>query len=289
MKTSSTLAVLAIAGLAGAHAALIADDFDTDTSANYTVVDDGTPDGTAIFAYDYSAAGIPSAPNSVGGTTSGLRFTANDSAGASDAITAFHTTTVGGSYRLSVDIWMNVSGTGGTTEHFHVGVGGDGATFNSLFSPISGSGHFLAVTGEGGSASDFRHYTPGVTSVPSGDASYLNDLMTTNATGDTYQAIFAGGDFPGSPGNRWTTLTIDVFDGGDVIYAFDGTPIIRTLNETVSGQVSLGHADLFSSVANPFQSQFVVYDNLSVEVIPEPSAGVLALLGAALALRRRRR
>lgn len=273
---------------------LISDDFESDTSANYTVVDDGTADGTSTFAFDYIGAGLPLAPHSTAGDTGGLRLTSNDTAGATDAITAFHNTAVtADEYHLSVDVYMGVTGTGGTTEHAHVGVAGDGATFNSLFSPISGSGHFLAFTGEGGSSSDYRHSRPaaigGLTN--SGDPSYLNSDHTTNATGDTYQAIFPSPpyDFAGSPGNAWTTLEILVADGL-IRYYFDGTPIIRSEYSDADGdQVSLGNADLFTSLAAPFQSQFVVYDNLTVTMVPEPTTAVLLLLAAASAVCGRRR
>lgn len=286
---------LAVALLLGcgplAEAQFFVDDFETDSSALYTVVDDGAPDGTVTFGFDYVAAGLPLAPNSAVGTTRGLRMTANDTAGATDAFTAFRNVSLSGSYTLQVDVYVGVATGSGTTEHAHVGIGGDGTTFNQLFSPISGSGHYLAFDGDGGSSSDFRHYNPSQTAVPSGDATYLNDLMTTNSTGDTYQAIFPAGtwDFPGSPGNGWTTLTIDV-SGGNVTYAFDGTPIIRTAAEQTDGFASLGYADLFNSVASPAGSAFVVYDNFSV--IPEPSAAALAgaglLLGLVVFGRRRR-
>ena len=176
--------------------------------------------------------------------------------------------------------------TSGTTEFTTVGVAGDGATYNSIFTPISGTGHFLSMTGEGGSSSDYRHFIEPGTPVNSGDASYLNDLNTTNATGDTYQAIFPGGDFPGSPGNRWTTLTIEVTPV-NVTYLLDGTPIIQTPTLVSNGQVSLAYNDVFSSVASPAGSMFVVYDNLSVEVIPEPASLALMGLGGLMMLRRR--
>lgn len=283
------LAALAVA--ANAHGTtVISDDFDTDTFADYFGV--GAADGTVEFAFDYGAAGIPAAPGS-SGSTLGLRMTANDTAGASDAVTLHHNTFVSApSYVLSVDVYMGVTGTGGTTEFGHVGVAGDGVTVNSLFLPISGSGHFLAFTGEGGSSSDFRHSRPaaigGLTNT--GDPSYLNSDNSTNASADTYQQIFAGGDFPGSPGNRWTTLEITVSESaGEIFYAFDGTRIIRNeFSDSDGGQVSLGYADLFSSVAAPFQSQFVVYDNLTVTVIPEPTAALLAGLGCVALVRRRR-
>jgi len=268
-------------------AALISDDFEVDSSASYTLVDDGAPDSSSTFAFDYVAAGYPLAPNSTAGDVGGLRMTSNDTGGAADHLTAFHNTSISdAAYRLSVDMWMGVEGTGGTTEFSTIGVAGDGATFNSIFTPISGTGHFLSMTGEGGSSSDFRHFTPGVTSVPSGDASYLNDLNTTNATGDTYQAIFAGGDFPGSPGNRWTTVSIEV-DPQNVTYFLDGVPIIRTPTEASAGQVSLAYNDVFSSIASPFQSQFVLYDNLNVESIPEPASLALLGLGGLAMLRRK--
>lgn len=292
-----TYATLALAagfalGTASASAAEIALDFETDASGSFTVLDesnatsgDGTPDSVIDFTFDYIAAGIPLAPNSTGGDSLGLKMAANETAndaGAADHITAFHTSAMTAtSYLLQVDIYMRVEAAGGTTEFSHVGVGSDGTDFNSIFTPIAGDGHFLAMTGDGGSSSDFRHFVEG-TPVNSGDSTYLNSDNTTNATGDTYQAIFAGGDFPGSPGNRWTTLTIEVLPGF-ITYKLDGTPIIRTSNQDADGLVSLGYTDAFSSVG----PHFVVYDNLLVTV---PAPAHASLVGvAALAMIRRRR
>jgi hypothetical protein len=269
---------------------LMTDEFEVDTSANYTLMsDDNAPsgdgvfDGSVVFNYDYSLQGVPSAPRSTGGTTRGLIMTVNDteegpdgpSAAEEDHVTAFNTTAINApSYRLDVDIFMGVDlGQSGTTEFAHVGVAGDGLDFNSIFTPIAGSGYFMSMTGEGGSSSDYRHSTPTVLAVPSGDSSYLNPENTTNASSVLYQGLFPSppSDVQGSPTNIWTTLSITVAD--KVTYWLDGTPIIQTDNVGADGFVSLGYTDPFDSVG----PHFVVYDNLTVTVIPEPSTLLLVL------------
>src|SRR3954451_3910976 len=86
----STLIVLSIAGRASA-AILYSDNFNVDTSANWTVnIAPSTPAAVATqqqatFAYDYSALGIPAAPGS--GDTLGLRLRANIPGGAANPVT----------------------------------------------------------------------------------------------------------------------------------------------------------------------------------------------------------
>jgi hypothetical protein len=248
---------------------LFSSDFQTTSSSGFIVRDNTSvagqspPDGSVTFGYDYVAAGIGLAPNSgpLGGR--GLRIAANESAMAADHYTVFKDAPVSTSYyRVSVDLFMGVDPeAAGTTEFGMIGVGSDGTFFNSIFTPVSGDGHFVALTGDGGSSSDYRHYTPLLGSVGSGDSSYLDPSNTTNGTGVLYQTILPGGDFPGSPGNRWVTLTVDVTPA-TITYAINGTDIIRTVNEDSDGLVSLGYADLFSSVG----PHFGIFDNLSVIV-----------------------
>lgn len=275
----------ALSVVASASAAIISDDFEVDSSGSYTVVDDGTPDGTVTFAFDYVAAGIPLAPNSSPGGGKGLRMTANDTAGAVDALTAFHNTSATGSYVMRVDVYSAVTGTGGTTEYPHIGVGGNGSTWNQLFTPISGSGSFLAFTGDGGStSSDYRWFVTPTTTVPTSDPSYLAGSGANTAA--LYQSIYPATN--GSPTNIWTTVQITVdATAGTITYALDGTDIILGTATLTGDKVSLGYADTFTSLAVPFQSQFVVYDNL--EVVPEPVSAVLMAFGSLAVLRRRRR
>lgn len=286
------MALAAVLGYAATPAfAQISDDFETDTSANYTVVDesnaasgDGTPDGAILFNFDYTALGVPAAPNSAPGATKGLVMTVNDTEndpGAADHITAFNNTAMTGKYRLDVDVYMGIDSPDGTTEFAHVGVAGSTTDFTSIFTPIVDNGHFISITGEGGSSSDYRHSAPGNPAIPSGDPSYLTPENTTNATGALYQSIFPTSEYPGSPGNQWMELSITVAD--NVTYWINGTPIITVATGASDGLVSLGYTDPFSSVGG----QFIVYDNLSVTAIPEPTAAILALIGLAGFARRR--
>lgn len=257
---------------------LITDDFSVDSSADYTVVDDTTPDGTTNFQFDYVAAGIPLAPRSSGADTKGLRITVNDSIGTPDALTAFHNTMVTADrYVMTVDVYSAFDpSTSGTTEHGHVGIGGNGTTFNQLFSPISGSGAFIAFTGDGGSSSDYRWFrdpanTPADetanTTLPNDHPSYLGH--GSNNTGAFFQQLFPATN--GSPGNIWTTLTIDVENTiGRISFYFDGQLTFQgRFDGRFDGLVSLGHADTFNSVAPG--TQFVVFDNLVVEESGDPS------------------
>lgn len=297
----------AFAPVAPAQVVLIDDNFETDTSANYTIATSDAANGSVTFAFDYGAAGIPLAPRSAPGDAKGLKVAVNTVAAVANSQTVFNNTVINqDKYTMLVDVFMAFQGTTATTIYGQPGVGGNGTTFNAVFTPISGSGSFMAFTGDGGSTSDYRWYLAsangGPTTVPNTDPSYLGH--GSNNTGAFYTDMFPSppATIAGVPGNIWTTVRIDVDNSagriqyfmtdtaGNPQLVFDNSPnplAPTPFTGLLQGLVSLGAHDAFSSVSP--ESVYVVYDNL--EVVPEPStmlAGIGALAGLAVVKLRRR-
>jgi hypothetical protein len=318
MKRIFAVAALAAAAMTGGATAstLIIDDFQVNSSSSYAIVNDGTPDGTQQFAFDYTAVGIPLAPRSAVGGGRGLRLTANDTVKTTnlvDAWTLFHNTNVAADvYTMRVDVWMNFAVASASTEHAHVGVAGNGTTFNSVFTPVSGSGAFLAFTGDGGSGSDYRWFRAAANSFADDPATAPAIPSTTLANshpsylgrGSDNLGTFFSNLFPlaprtapsavGSPGNQWTTVEITVNNLSGVIEFSMSNPLQGTPSTLVyrglfanqlNGRVSLGLADTFTSV--DAGSVFTLYDNLEV-FVPEPATGMMLIVSAMGLVRRRR-
>lgn len=292
------------------------DNFDINTAANYTVVQD--PDASVAFSYDYSAMGIPSAPNSTGGTTLGVRFDANngDATAAAAAINISPTgQTFLGDYVLEFDMWINANGPfpnggAGSTEFVTAGVGTTGTTLHK--SSGTADGAWFAVDGEGLSGIDFRAYRGTVLEGPTSTAYAAPDSGTINrrnANNPYYHTAFPGGQEPpalqqatypnqtgalkaGAVGFLWREVVITKI-GNTVSWSIDGLPIATLQNATLPGDnIFVGYWDVFSSISDNPAVSFGVIDNLSVTAVPEPSTAALGAIGAIGALlggRRRRK
>lgn len=304
MKTRQLLAAaLATGFVATSASAATLFSSDLDSGAGFTVL--GTADTASTFGYDYSADGIPSAPNGTG--TTGLKLQANISAGAANEIVAVTTATFNNPvYTVQVDAWVNANGPfpgggGGSTEFGGLGVGHDGTT-------VGRNGGSFIFTGEGGSTRDYRMYKD--TSEQFVESTQYA-TVTNNSLDSVYTAAFPGLAAPGSQsqtgttgdgsgGFQWMTIvaTVDTVNGTvnyTITSAASGNTVnVGTLDASIgdsfatTGSASIIYADLFSSVSDNANLSFGVFDNFIVTDVPEP--GSLALLGlGGLAMLRRRR
>jgi len=278
-------------------------------AASFTEVALGA-DHLVTWGFDYSGI-VGSAPSQGDASTTGVKVVANRTLAASSAATLFHNTPVPAGARVTVDLYMGVTGTGGTTEFGSVGIGSTGATPFTIFSPIAGDGTYYTKTGDGGSSSDWRWSRPsadpvGSPSVPVNSSSNTYLLGSTNAP--AYDGCCGliidpvNGASTGVGGNQWVTLSIVNGLSGKTQISINGTTVINgasvgdadntgTGSNAPGGFASFSYADVFSSVASPGDSQFGIFDNFRVETIPEPTSIVMLGLGAMglLGLSRRRR
>jgi hypothetical protein len=253
------------------------DAFEANTAANWNVniADDASlGDAGATFAWDYSAAGIPPAPNSTD-TSFGLKFEANnfDATGSAAAVTASPqglSFTASNGYRLVLDMWINANGpfpAGGTgsTQSFTAGVGYDNTTVNQhSFSttPVGpagtrgGDGAWFTISGEGGTARDVQAFKDAGEQFPeSGQFAAATTAPEANNTNSStfYNALFGsavppaaqlalfpsqtGTLAPGSAGEAWHRVDVTAFDT-KARWSINGTTIV-TIDTTVGASISL--------------------------------------------------
>jgi hypothetical protein len=310
-KLLVTMGVCVLA--APALGALYTEDFNVDPTANWTV-NAGPGDHTVDFFYDYSAIGVPAAPNGTG--TRGLKMTANNSSGVFGGFSVSPTgESFSGNYTVECDMWLNYVGPlgpggSGTTQLGQFGIGTAGNVSMWPGAAVKESVTF-ASTLDGGSAADYRAYSSAApTSYASGNAVYMHPGNPTGLINDSaayYMASFPAqsapaaqlGLYPGQTGSTnageasftWRRGKIEVL-GGFATWSIDGFQIARVDLSTVTlggGNILFGHADTNSSSSadpNDFLLNVTLIDN--VLVTPEPAS--LALLGlGGLALLRRRR
>ncbi|MEZ6191537.1 MAG: hypothetical protein R3C45_09645 [Phycisphaerales bacterium] len=151
-----------------AQAALFSESFNTDVSSGWTINPAGGTDYAVNFSFDYSTIGVPEAPNTGSGDqpTRGMQFRVNETSNIFGGVTASPTglDLGGGDFTLTFDWWENVvgplpNGGFGLTQLGLAGVLTSGTAVNGLNQPTTDAVYF-AATGDGGSASDWRVYSP---------------------------------------------------------------------------------------------------------------------------------
>jgi hypothetical protein len=266
-KRTGLMAAAAAVGLlslrASATLVLYADNFDSDTSANYNAfITAGTtgPSGDATFAYNYGAApgsgglSLPSAPHSTGGSTTGLRVRTDNlqsSSGTVVGATSIVTKNLNltAPYTVQVDVWSNyiggtsiaASGSNGSTG-VAVGVGTAGTSLQYI---AGNDGLLTEAFGDngGGANQAYRLYLDNTHPNPTTANYWAAGTTSTSASfSDPYytsrfpsvsapagQSAFApstqGGSTPaGVQGFAWHTWTI-ANDGTNVTWSVDGSTI----------------------------------------------------------------
>ena len=286
---SIALAVLLIGAFSVvAQAQIFSSDLDDD-GAGWTVTTNGDTDVT--WQFDYSELSIPSAPNGDG--TTGVRLAANitaeDPAGGS-AVAISPGISLSGQYQVQFDFWLNYHINGSTEE------GGGAVGFDAASGPLAGTG--LLVNTDGDAGTDYKLFTPsgtlgldsGMYAIPSLDAQDPNNTAIQAAFPSQTAPDGQGTGYTNPDGTfafAWHTMQIDVdADAQTASYSIDGFDFGTVTGGDYSGDIALVFTDPFGSVAGDANLAFGVFDN--VVVVPEPSAGILFLLGiGVLALRRR--
>lgn len=290
---------------------LYSEDFNVDATGNWTVNDPGLSDIRADFFYDYSAIGVPAAPNGTG--THGLVMSANNSGGVFSGFSVSPTgQSFSGDYILTFDLWANYvgplsTGGSGTTQLSLYGVGTNGSSAIWPGAAVKES-VFFATTLDGGSATDYRAYSSAApTSYTAGNPVYSSASLNSS---DAHYSVFGGESAPAAqlalyPGQTGATAAGVIgfawrqvelrSEGGLLTWSIDGLQIAEIDLATVTlggGNIFFGHSDTNASSstdANASLLNVTIIDNIVVQTIPEPTSlalGALAVSG--LFLRRRR-
>jgi len=284
---------------------LFTDNFDAGTSGSGWAAVLSHSDAAVNYAYDYSTIGVPSAPNSTGGTTIGMNFLANQSAGVQQGISA---SPIGysftGNFRIRFDMWLNYVASGnGSTQIGSFGWGTSGA--NAQWAGGSSSIMFGGST-DGGTTFDYRLYRNNalVTTTSFYAAASLNNTATyyTTRYGGTAVPAAQAAAFPaqvgavsptGTLGFAWHDVIIEKA-GSILTWSIDGSLIATadSAGATLSGNnIFLGLFDINGGSSTDLNDQLVtaIYDNIVVTTIPEPSSLALVSLSSLALLARRRK
>lgn len=277
-------------------------DFETDQNASGNWVTNALGDSPADLYFDYSTIGIPSAPNSTGGSTRGAKLNCNLGNASAGVFPSGATVSPLNfsllpetNFVIHCDVWLNFNGPApgggsGSTQLGGIGYGTAGATAQVA----GGADSFFAVASpEGGSGDDYRVYTaafPGSLQLASG--AYLAgsrnntaSLYSTNFLGQTAPAAQvalypqqSGTTANGTQGWKWRDVKIEKI-GPFVTWSIDGIDIAKVDMSTngVGGSSSLGGDKLLLTITdinstastdiNDAALAFALFDNLRVSNI----------------------
>lgn len=255
---------------------LFSDDFDSDTSANYTVqfsAENGIDDKTVAFNYDYSLDGLPPAPHSDGGTTRGLKLAVNKNEGTANGAAGVNVypddLSLSNEFALRFDMYLRFGVASGTTEHAIFGINHSGTRVNRALSSgglTGGDGVWFAVETDGSASSSGRSYAIFTSTDPGATPTF------TSVSARQMDPFFTSPPFAGIPGGSPSGQWVDVeviqtnnAVGESVItWKINSVLIMARTNTTpyTSGTIMLGHMDSFASIGST--DNYTIYDNVRV-------------------------
>lgn len=280
--TTSSVAMLTVNG---PFTPVFADNFDTNSAANWLLSRSTNNNARATFAYDYSGYGIPAAPNSAGGTTRGVKFEANyTGAGVAALNISPIGQSFGGNYRLHYDMWINANGPfpAGGTGSTQLQTAGLGTTGNKVeWNSGTPDGVFFAIDGEGqatDTSPDIRAYV-GATLQNTNTGVYTGGTNTSirRCSDPYYGNVFPGGQTApaaqgqsggleaGTVGFAWRDVVVNK-TGNVIDWFIDGLKICSVTNSLAASNIFVGYWDPFSSLSDNTNLSFALVDNLRVEV-----------------------
>lgn len=306
-RFGSFAALLLATTVVHAQPVLFSEDFNTDTSANWNVYegsDNATPDYGVEFDFDYTSSTyvrdgvtntIPAAPNGGG---NGVKLWVNkDDVEARAGVSIYpKDQTFSGNYAVKFDMWLNYNGVAGggvgSTEFATFGINHLGDKVNWENGNFPSDGVWFGVTGESGAAGDYRGYVGDGGTAALRSTGELGGFLDRNEDG-VYEDEVVGDEadtfpffqlFPqslfetrGMPGKQWVEVEIRqrTNDNGAyvVTWLMNNYVIAEHQNgEAVgmtAGNLMLGTMDIFPSIADPKEDNYVIYDNVRVVDLTE--------------------
>ena len=279
---SNSATVTLVDATLAAETVLFSDNFNTDTSANWTrrfgAAPEPADDSFVEFSYNYGNDLIPQAPLSPADTL-GLRMTVNknDPTLSAAAVNYYpNGQSFSGNYALRFNMYLVNGGGASATEYAIFGINHSGTKTNWFRGSAGGvadgsfDGIFFNIEADGAGVGDYAMYT--------GPAGVNNPITLATSNASPYAAFFksppwtaagAAANVANSTTPIWADVEVSQLEGV-VTLKINNTVILQRTNTTsyTSGNIMLGYTDAFDSIG-PIGST-VVYDNVRVVRLTAP-------------------
>jgi hypothetical protein len=271
-------------------------------TVNATTLSGPTTDYVAAFGVAYtSTLGVPQDPYS--SSTTALQLKINEVNGVQAGVSVSPTSLLlSGAFSMTFDMWWNYNSGGFTTGSTQVGSYGLTTAANQVQWAGVGNGQLFGEITDNGSSTSYRGYNGGAsigaTPFVGGSQSYASAYHTglfpsvgVPAGETALDANQYGSTVAGTVGFQWIQVNV-TYEGGILSESLNGNLIASYATASVGPDIFLGMYDInngSAGVTGLADQNYVLFDNLQVISVPEPTTCALGILGGAgLFLARRR-